>query len=92
MHNDTLIFENKGEEKKKKKDPAVFNSWLAKETIKAYPALTQDGWEGQGTKTNDSNQPSKHLHERAQHSHWKSLANKEQVPLGSISGYRKKSQ
>lgn len=29
MHNDTLI---------KKKTPIVFNIWLAKETIKAYPS------------------------------------------------------
>lgn len=28
--------------KKKKTPPIVFNIWLAKETIKAYPELTQD--------------------------------------------------
>lgn len=68
MHNDTLI------KKKKKKTPIVFNIWLAKETIKAYPSANT----GLLRKPNGNKQNKHfHIHTYRQHSHWTAPENKQ---------------
>lgn len=71
--------------RRKKIDPIVFNSWWAKDTIKAYPVLTQDKRTRNRNEKPTATSQNKHFHKRTnhtQHSHWKTLGNKEQVSRG----------
>lgn len=76
MHNDTLI-------KKKKKTPIVFNIWLAKETIKAYPSANTGLLRTKNYKTDkqkpNGNKRNKHfhIHTYRQYSHWTTPENKQ---------------
>lgn len=56
MNNDAL--------KKNRPSPIVFNIWLAKETIKAYPELTQDykKTKKQNKQKPNNNKQNKHFH------------------------------
>lgn len=82
--------------KKKKKTPIVFNIWLAKETIKAYPsANTGLPRRTKNHKTNkqkpNGNKRNKHfhIHTHRQYSYWTTPENKQQTSSGNISLYRK---